>query len=98
MHYFMIEVTPTAENPAAKELGGAYVGCWINFLIEDGAELLARHYLQQEGWVPGEVEERRWVTPESYEPGSDALSHYLEAEADGACFVFHTWDANAEDA
>jgi hypothetical protein len=98
MHYFVIESTPAPNNEQEQGVGGAYVSCWINFTLADGAELLARYYIEKDGWIPGEVHERKWVEKDDYQDNPEHLQYYLEAEADGASFVFHSWDADAEDA
>src|SRR5207253_1718772 len=89
---------PTPDNEQESGVGGAFVNCWINFRLEDGAEVLAHYYLEQGGWTPGVTHEHRWVEADSYQNDPENLQYYLEAEADGASFVFQSWPADAEDA
>ncbi len=98
MHYFMIEATPQADNKNEQGTGGTYVSCWINFKIADGAEVLALYYIQENGWIPGEVQERQWVEQEDYQNTPDSLPYFLEAEQDGASFVFYRWPEGEENA
>src|SRR5262245_46043578 len=98
MHYFMIEATPAPDNDQEHGVGGAFVNCWINFILEDGAEVLARYYIKQAGWIPGVAHEHLLVKADTYQDDPENLQYYLEAEADGASFIFHSWPANAEDA
>ena len=97
MHYFMIEAAATTELMEEEGLGGAYVNCWINFSLQDGAEVLARYYIEQDGWLPRETHEHRWAEQKDYQDNPDDLQYYLEAESEGVCFVFNTWPLDEED-
>jgi hypothetical protein len=88
MFWFMIGATRTSD--AEPFLEAAYVSCWINFPIRDGAEILARHYIEKLGWVPGTIEEARWVEEIDY-AGRTELRFFKEAVQDGASFNFHTF-------
>ena len=87
MYWFLIHATPP--RPSAHS-GGAYVTCWINFALQDGAELLAKHYISEAGWTPGDVEEVQIVERDHY-AGEPELQYFDEAAKDGASFVFHTY-------
>jgi hypothetical protein len=83
--HFVFHAVPKEPMP---DTAGAYVSCWIDFRQRDGAELLARFYVEQSGWIPGEVEEATWVEEDRYE-GTPELQYVREARQDGASFVFH---------
>ena len=87
MFHFVLHAVP--KEPTA-DTAGAYVSCWIDFRERDGAELLARHYIEETGWTPGEVEEERWVEEATY-AGTPELRYFREAAQDGASFVFHRY-------
>jgi|SRR6185503_8493436 len=95
MWYFLIKTVPREDD--AKEIGGAYVNCWINFQLEDGAQQLARFYLEKDGWRIEAVEKTEWVGRETYEDNPDGLNYFTEAEQDGASFLVNTWPTNGED-
>jgi hypothetical protein len=97
MWYFLIRASPKPGTELAKEAGGAYINCWVNFQLEEGAEYLAKFYIEQAGWKPEETEESNWVERESYEDYPENLQYFLEAEADGASFVFNEWAVDGED-
>ena len=97
MYYFMLNAAPQPGNERAAEAGGAYVNCWVNFALEVGAELLARHYVEQDGWKVSAVEERNWVEREQYEEDPETLAYYEEAEQDGISLAFYLWPKDAED-
>lgn len=91
MFWFLISAKPNPGTPRFGECGGAYVSCWINFALRDGAELLARHYIEAEGWKVLNVEEWNLSKREHYEDEEESLQYFLEAENDGASFVFHEY-------
>jgi len=97
MWYFIIKASPKPDTPQAKEAGGAYVSCWVNFLIDDGAEHLAKFYVEKAGWIPEETQDARWVERTDYEGDPETLQFFLEAEADGASFEIAQWDINGKD-
>lgn len=76
---------------------GAYVSCWINYPSEDGALVLAKHYIRDAGWLTKRVIEKKWLQlPDS--KGKDSMQYYQEAVADGASFVFHLYKRKAKTA
>jgi hypothetical protein len=93
MWFFTIRALPKPETQLALETGGAYVSCWVDFQLEDGAELLAKHYIEQAGWLPEEIEDAAWVAGDDYADDPKNALYYSEAENDGASFVFHEWHA-----
>lgn len=97
MFLFVIEAIPKPTSPHFEEVGGAYVQCWIDFIQEQGAEHLARYYLEEEGWQPLHVEEVHFLGREDIEDDSDSLPYFLEAKQDGLSLVFHTWPIGAEE-
>jgi hypothetical protein len=97
MFFFNITAGPKPGDERTADAGGAYVNCWVNFQIEDGAELLARFYIEEAGWLPAETEEARWVEEEDYEDEPELLQYFREAEQDGASFVFYSWPVGGEE-
>lgn len=98
VQYFMIRAVSKPDNEDEQETGGAYISCWINFKLNDGAELLAKYYIEKAGWIPGKIEEHKWVDAASYETDSENRVFFEEAQQDGASFVWHSWPKDAEDA
>ena len=80
----------------ANEAGGGYVNCWINFREKEGAEHLAKFYLEQAGWIHEETQEARWVEKADCEDNPVALQKFLEAEADSGSFIVQQWGLNGE--
>jgi hypothetical protein len=96
MWYFVRKVSPKPDTELAKEAGGAFVNCWIDFREKDGAETLAKFYLGQEEWDCNEIQEAAWVEALDYEDDAEGLQHFLEAQDNSACFVVHQWGLNGE--
>jgi hypothetical protein len=97
MYLFTIAIEPSANLENPEIASGAYAACWINFKLEDGAEILARYYLEQAGWISGEIKQTAWVDKEDCLDTPTLLQSYEEAEADGACFLFYETLDNEED-
>ncbi len=73
------------------------MNCWIDFKLQGGAEAAARYYIDDAGWIPGEVEDVRWAQREDYQDNPETLVWFTEAEDDGVCLVFHHWPVGAEE-
>lgn len=99
MWLITVEAIPNVkENPQdAKEYGGAYVNCWINFLIEDGAVELAKFYIRENGWIPLEIsEENLWFDVDDCET-TEQKQYFSEAEEFGASLVWYYYPFEADD-
>jgi hypothetical protein len=66
------------------------VSCWVNFPHQEGALVLAKHYIQAAGWRFRALEERKWATRANYR-GDKSLQYYDEAAKDGSSLVFHMY-------
>lgn len=71
-------------------MAGAYINCWVNFALEEGAEVLARHYVEKAGRVVTKVDEVFWVEREDYE-GEESLQYFDEASEEGVSVVLHLY-------
>ena len=101
MWLISIEVIPNPkENPeAAQEYGGAYVNCWIDFLLEDGAAELAKFYIKQSGWTFLEfTEENLWFEEEECET-TEQKQYFSDAKECGICLVwyYYPFESDEED-
>jgi len=52
MYLIKFHAKPKPESRHARNCSGAYVNCWIDFAAADGAKVLARHFVEKNGWVP----------------------------------------------
>jgi hypothetical protein len=78
MWYFMIKASPKPNT--GKDAGGAYANCWINFPIQDGAEHLAKFYLEKEGWLHEKTQDAKWVERRDYDDDPQKEQYVSEAE------------------
>jgi hypothetical protein len=87
--YFVgFRARPGSQLAESKDVGGAYVNCWIKAHSLAEAQDLAAEGVASEGWVIEAVEEEiRLVT----QPDEETRERFDQAEIDGSCYVFHTW-------
>ena len=83
-------------NIESEEVGGAYVNAWISFPDKDGAESLAKFYIDAAGWSPGLTRDSAWFE-ETGDVAEEDRGYFLEASCHGSCLVFHEWPKHAED-
>src|SRR5437773_12527781 len=46
-----LHARPQPRSKFAKQYGGAYVNCFVNFALPRGAEVVAKDCVTQNGWV-----------------------------------------------
>jgi len=91
LHYFVIhslQATPKSRRRDGRR-EGAYVCCWIDFPIQDGALHLARFFIRRAGFRPRTVQERKWMEPEECSP--EGAKFFREAKECGASLVFERY-------
>ena len=98
MYYFVIHARPNPDkerDEQAADAAGAYVCCWIDFKDFEGAELLARHYIVQAGWIPDELDPDQTRSPARSDYVDDELGrrYFDEAMETGVCLSFHLYPA-----
>lgn len=98
MFQFIVEAIPHPQSSNAQQFGGAWVTCWIDFAGKEGAELLTKFYLEQEGWQIQGIDQVNWVVRDDVINEPQTLQYISEAEESGASFVYHTWPLTSEDA
>ena len=84
VHYFLIHAY------ARRRAKGAYVGCWIDFRLYEGALLLARFYVREAGWTIRSIDEHGWYDQVSDVPAA-GRKYFREAKKDGTSFVFYRY-------
>jgi hypothetical protein len=95
---FRSRIKPNSEAAQTfRNVGGAYVNCWINFKDYEAAEKLARLLLRESGWIP-EKKTDESVIQKRYLKKKKDLQYYSEALKYGYTLVFNMWPKDAEDA
>ncbi len=64
--YMMVEARLLPENEESKELGGAYINCWIKSKDEPSAKRIVSEYVFDEGWEIIDIEKSSVVTREIF--------------------------------
>ena len=93
MYLFAIAAKVNPKSKLAKEfreVGGAFVNCYISFKNYQAAEKLARLLIRENGWIPMKETNAYKLTRSRLKTKKDR-QYYSEALRDGYCLVFHTW-------
>ena len=101
-----IVATPSAENPEASEIGGAYVNCWVDADELRVAEERAIEAIESEQWQPTKFDHWEFVCRRCYDEDSryndterrESLEHVDWAFEHGISFTFNCWPKDAPDA
>ena len=98
MLFLSFECSPLPGSANAEEFVGAFVTCWIDGRDQPEAEALAWEVIHEEGWQVEALEEAYPIIRAAYDDGHspEGLAHFEQAEADGECFVVHTYPAGEE--
>jgi len=90
------EGCPTPQAPDATEVRGASIVCWVR--AKSKSEAAQRAHLAIEGrrWVIRAIESPWRQVSEKTVP-IESIKYLEQAEIDGECYVFHSWDNSAED-
>lgn len=98
VYYFMFEAKPFKVNPESKDLGGAYICCWVNSENETSAFEEAKEYINNEEWEIVNLKEKFITNREHYEDNPESLDSFDQAVMNGISAIFYTWAINADDA
>jgi hypothetical protein len=91
MFLFVIVAKPKSSNDDFNKFKGAYVKVYINFKDELGAEILARHYIDDVGWEFEKIDKVSWLTKKEAKKEELAFKSFLMAKENGRSLVFHAW-------
>ena len=67
------------------------MNCWVAFAAPDGAKLLARHYVEKEGWIVSRRAAVFAVDEARCKKDRKEKQYFAEAESYGYCLVFHCY-------
>lgn len=99
MFFFRLQALPdpnAERDPAAQGAIGAFVNVWIDYAGQEGAEVLARHYVKRAGWLPQEIEDVRCPTTTDYAADDDLRRYFDEAVEQGHCVSFYLYYEDRE--
>lgn len=90
MWFLTVNVIPNPHSMNTSGFASAIVQTWVNFPMLDGAEQLARYYLEKEGWKVVEIQFYQEVRFEHYLENDEGFKFAEEAHKDGISFLIQT--------
>ncbi len=98
MYLFTLTATPNADNEEHKGFECADVSAWINFQEPAGAEELARFYIRESGWAPGDTLAYFEVVEDALDDDDESLEFVREAREFGHSLLIEAWEEEDDDA
>jgi len=89
MQYLIIEA---AQDPTIKHENrykSAQVGCWIKNQTEKNAFLIAKGWIEEQGWVALSLEDLHPVSVEYFKNNPEGRRYFEQALIDDEVFVFY---------
>ena len=96
MYKIIAHVKPTPELEFDQEVKGAYVSAYIDYKDLDGALVLTKYYIQENGWEFIEWDEEYNELGGMEEMADENKQYYAEIMEYGYCMVYHMY-AQIED-
>ena len=90
MWFLTVQAIPKPGALNTSGFSSAAVHCWINFPDYQATVQLVNFYLDREGWIVTNIEFSHEVNPKNYTEADEGFNYALEAEKDGASFIFQT--------
>ena len=92
MYLFTFTATPGADNEEFRQFDYADVSAWIDFAEAAGAEELARFYIRQAGWVPGDLLNYFELAEEALADEGESREFIGEAREYGHSLLIEAWE------
>jgi hypothetical protein len=89
MQYLIIDAVQDPTFAHKKFYGGAAVGCWIKNQTKKNAYLIARGWIEDQGWVSLSLDDQYPVSDDDYKTKSEGKQYFERALIDEEVFVFH---------
>ena len=97
MYQIIAHVKPKKESEHFGEVIGAYATIFINFKEIDGAYVLAKHYIEEEGWIITELEDEYFIINSVEDMAEGYQQYYDEVFEYGYSLIFNTYDSIEEE-
>ena len=91
IYYVMTEAVPNPGNPESKDVGGAYINCFVNAASKEDAIIKVKEYINAENWEFFQVKDIFIAKRDMYTDEPESLECYDEASQYGLGAVFYTW-------
>ena len=99
MYLITIRSRPNSKSQSTtqfRDIGGAYVNCYISFKDFAAAEQLARWLIRREGWIPEQRTDARILARKHFKTKKEK-QYYSDVLKYGYSLVFSMWSADAPD-
>lgn len=97
MYLFTLTATPNAENDEHAGFECADVSAWINFVEPAGAEELARFYIRESGWAPGDTLAYYEIVVDAIAEDDETYEFVQEAITYGHSLLIEAWEEEDDD-
>lgn len=97
MYLFTITATPNTDNEEHGEFTQADVSAWINYQEPAGAEELARFYIRETGWTPGDLLNFFELAEEAMTEEDEMWEFIKEAKEFGHSLLIEAWEEEDDD-
>lgn len=92
MFLFTFTAIPDADNEEHSNFDCADVSAWINYVEAAGAEELARFYIKEAGWTPGDLLNYYELAEESMAEDDESREFIEEAKEFGHSLLIEAWE------
>ena len=96
MYQIIAHTKPKKDSEHYGKAIGAYATIFIDFKEIDGAYVLAKHYIEEEGWEIIELEEEYFIINSVEDMAEDYKQYFEEVFEYGYSLIFNTYE-NIED-
>jgi len=96
MYQIIGHTKPKKDSEHYGKAIGAYATIFIDFKEIDGAYVLAKHYIEEEGWEIIELEEEYFIINSIEDMAEDYKQYFEEVFEYGYSLIFNTYE-NIED-
>ena len=97
MFFLTFETRPKPSHPAYGEVEGALAAVFVNEVVQDAAEAVAREFMDDAGWDVGELDKAYAVELDAFPQGHRSRARFEQALKDGIAVTYHAWPAGATD-
>ena len=92
MYLFTFTATPNADNEEHSNFESADVSAWIDFVEPAGAEELARFYIREAGWTPGDLLNFFELAEEAMNAEDETAEFIKESREFGHSLLIEAWE------
>jgi hypothetical protein len=92
MYQIIAHAKPKKDSEHFEKVLGAYATIFIDFKEIDGAYVLAKYYIEYEGWEIIELEEECFIINSIEDMSENYQQYYNEVIEYGYSLIFNTYD------